>query len=311
MDAVGDERPGTPPVRHLAPPHLDGQHVRAAEELEDERRRRILVDGVHRAGLEPRARGPSPRCGRPPPWPPPGRGSRTPSSRAARRADAAASGAARGARGRPARRTARRGSSTRGSTASARASATRWRWPPESCEGMRSSRPSSWTSWSSLWDALRDLVLRRARGAAGEPKAEGHVLEHRHVPEQRVVLEHEADSPLAGVLPGGVLGIEQHLAAVGVVEPGDDAQQRRLARAEGPSSATSSPSSTARFTSRSAVNCPKFRETSRTSILITAPPARLPARPRPRAVSAARVATRAGSSPPGSRWRGTPAATRP
>jgi hypothetical protein len=75
-----------------------------------------------------------------------------------------------------------------------------------------------------------DLVLRGARRLGPHPQAEGHVLEDAHVAEQRVMLEHEADLALAHVDMGRVLAVEQHGAAVGHLEPGDDAQQRRLAR---------------------------------------------------------------------------------
>ena len=46
--------------------------------------------------------------------------------------------------------------------------------------------------------------------ARPHPQAERDVLEHRHVPEQRVVLEHEADAAIARVALGRVLAFEQH-----------------------------------------------------------------------------------------------------
>src|SRR5207245_300514 len=61
-----------------------------------------------------------------------------------------------------------------------------------------------------------------------------HVLEHRHVPEQRVVLEHEADLALAHVHVGGVLALEQDAARIGRLQARDDAQQRGLAAAGRP-----------------------------------------------------------------------------
>ena len=42
-----------------------------------------------------------------------------------------------------------------------------------------------------------------------DAQAEGDVLEHGHVPEQGVVLEHEADVPLADVPARDVLAVEQ------------------------------------------------------------------------------------------------------
>src|SRR5262249_55433747 len=59
------------------------------------------------------------------------------------------------------------------------------------------------------------------------------VLEHVHVSEQRVVLEDEADPPVARAALGGVLAVERDRAGVGVLEPGDQPEQRRLARARG------------------------------------------------------------------------------
>ncbi|MNR17165.1 hypothetical protein D3C85_1338090 [compost metagenome] len=51
--------------------------------------------------------------------------------------------------------------------------------------------------------------------------------------EQRVMLEHEADIALAHVLRGGVLPAQHHLASIGALQAGDDAQQRGLAAARG------------------------------------------------------------------------------
>ena len=48
------------------------------------------------------------------------------------------------------------------------------------------------------------------------------------------MLEHEADVALAHVRAGRVLAVEQDLALVGELEPGDDAQERGLAAARGP-----------------------------------------------------------------------------
>ena len=73
------------------------------------------------------------------------------------------------------------------------------------------------------------LVL--ANRARLHPQAEGDVLEHRHVAEQRVVLEHEADMALAGAARQRILAVERHLAGIGPVEARDDPQQRGLAGA--------------------------------------------------------------------------------
>jgi len=62
-------------------------------------------------------------------------------------------------------------------------------------------------------------------------EAEGDVLGDGHMLEQRVVLEHEADPPLLHGKARRVQRVKEHGAAMGRVEAGDDAQQRRLARA--------------------------------------------------------------------------------
>ena len=79
--------------------------------------------------------------------------------------------------------------------------------------------------------ADRRLVLPdRARLHA---QAEGDVLEHAHVAEQRVVLEHEADVTFARALRQRVLAVEGDFAGIRPVEAGDDPQQRGLAGAGG------------------------------------------------------------------------------
>ena len=58
--------------------------------------------------------------------------------------------------------------------------------------------PSSWTRSSRSVDAAADLALRPgALAPRPHPQAEGDVVEHGHVAEQRVVLEDEADMALA------------------------------------------------------------------------------------------------------------------
>ena len=72
------------------------------------------------------------------------------------------------------------GSSSRnaaGSRTSARPIATRWRWPPESCFGRRSSSASS--SSSAATRATRDATRRAAEPAHAERELE--VLARRHV----------------------------------------------------------------------------------------------------------------------------------
>jgi hypothetical protein len=78
---------------------------------------------------------------------------------------------------------------------------------------------------------LISISLGRCFGLHAQ--SEGDVVEHRHVAEQRVVLEHEADLALAHMGVGGVLAIQQHTPCVGLLQAGNDAQQRRLAAARG------------------------------------------------------------------------------
>jgi hypothetical protein len=59
----------------------------------------------------------------------------------------------------------------------------------------------------------------------------GDVLGHRHVREQRVVLEHEPDVALVGRQGHELAAPHLDAATVGPEEAGDDHQQRRLARA--------------------------------------------------------------------------------
>ena len=74
--------------------------------------------------------------------------------------------------------------------------------------------------------AVADLLL----GRLADAQPEGDVLEHGHVPEEGVVLEHEPDVAVAGRVPGDVVVLEQHGAGVGNLQPGDDAEQGGLAR---------------------------------------------------------------------------------
>ncbi len=85
-----------------------------------------------------------------------------------------------------------------------------------------------------LHHLVGDLRVARPLAPRLDTQAEGHVLEDRHVVEQRVVLEDEADLALAHVRAGRVFAVEQHLPGVGHFEPGHDAQQRRLARTRRP-----------------------------------------------------------------------------
>src|SRR5690606_35251470 len=69
-----------------------------------------------------------------------------------------------------------------------------------------------------------------ARGARHHPQAEIDVVAYRHVPEERIMLEDEADTTLPRAETGRVLAIEEDPTAVGEVETGDHAQERGLSR---------------------------------------------------------------------------------
>jgi hypothetical protein len=74
-----------------------------------------------------------------------------------------------------------------------------------------------------------------------DAQAEGDVLEHRHVAEQRVVLEHEADVALAHVHVRWRPRRRTARARVGRSRPAMMRSSVVLPQPEGPSSATSSP----------------------------------------------------------------------
>ena len=82
-----------------------------------------------------------------------------------------------------------------------------------------------------LQAAAADLGGSRAFLARAHAQAESDVVQHRHVLEQGVVLEHEADAALLHAELGGVGVAEQDLAAVERLQAGDRAQQGGLARA--------------------------------------------------------------------------------
>jgi hypothetical protein len=80
-------------------------------------------------------------------------------------------------------------------------------------------------------------------------QAEGDVVAHREVRPERIALEHHAHVAQPRRLIADVDAVDQHLPLLLPVEAGDQAQQRRLARARRPSRAKNSPGSTAMLTS--------------------------------------------------------------
>ena len=82
---------------------------------------------------------------------------------------------------------------TLGSRTMARPMATRWRWPPESCRGLRSSSGSICRMRAASAHALR---RSRARRGLRQLQAEGHVVVDGHMRIERVGLEHHGDAAL-------------------------------------------------------------------------------------------------------------------
>ena len=114
--------------------------------------------------------------------------------------------------------------STRGLQTSARASATRCCWPPESCRGLRFSRPARSTS-SSISETR---VLTSAFGRPFRCEPERDVVVDRHVREERVALEHGVDVPLVRRQPDDVAVAEEDPPGRRLLEAADHPQGRRL-----------------------------------------------------------------------------------
>ena len=121
-------------------------------------------------------------------------------------------------------------SSTCGWLISARASATRWRWPPDSCAGRRSPTPASCTSASSS-SARRS---RSGLGTLAHHQRIGDVVADAHVREQRVVLEHGVHRPRVRRAHRHVVAADQDAPGGGQREAADHAQAGGLARARRP-----------------------------------------------------------------------------
>ena len=85
-----------------------------------------------------------------------------------------------------------------------------------------------------LLDAPRDLGPRRPQAPRTDLEAVGDVVGHRHVAEQRVMLEDEADAPLLNRERARVLAVEGERARGHRLQPGDQAEKRGLARAGRP-----------------------------------------------------------------------------
>ena len=120
-------------------------------------------------------------------------------------------------------------SSTSGLMARARARATRCCWPPESWRGMRLPSPTSPTSSSSSSRQRR----RSAAAHLAQRHAELDVVGHRHVLEERVVLEDEADAPFLRGQAGHVAAMQQDAPLVDAGQAGHHVEHGGLAAAAG------------------------------------------------------------------------------
>ena len=78
-----------------------------------------------------------------------------------------------------------------------------------------------------------DLGVARAQMLGLDLEAKGHVIKHRHVPKQGVMLEHKPHLALAHMHIGGVFTAEQNAALPWAFQPRNDAQQRGFAAAGG------------------------------------------------------------------------------
>ena len=74
-------------------------------------------------------------------------------------------------------------------------------------------------------------ALARGRRHAARTQGELDVVRHRHVPEQRVVLEHETDLAQPRIEAGHVLAVQDDSAAIHRRQARDCAQERALAAA--------------------------------------------------------------------------------
>jgi len=120
-------------------------------------------------------------------------------------------------------------SSTFGRRTSARAMATRWRSPPEICEGMRSSRwpmPSSPAAHSAFFRISSFGIFSTASGKEMLPKTD--------LWDRGIALEHHGDAALARRQVVHLRAVDDDAPARRALEPGDEPHERRLAAARRP-----------------------------------------------------------------------------
>ena len=121
-------------------------------------------------------------------------------------------------------------SNTFGRFTSARASATRCCWPPDISRGLRVSNPLRSTSCIASLTRLVDLVL----GDLLPPEAEGDVLRHIEVGEQRVGLEDRVHVALVRREVGHVASAQVDGPERRLLEAADHPQRGRLPAARRP-----------------------------------------------------------------------------
>jgi hypothetical protein len=81
----------------------------------------------------------------------------------------------------------------------------------------------------------------RAFAARQHGQAKRDVVEHGHMAEQRVMLEHKAHFTIAGMQAAHVGAVKADVPAGLMLKPGDNTQQRGFPEPDGPSSATICP----------------------------------------------------------------------
>ena len=83
--------------------------------------------------------------------------------------------------------------------------------------------------------AVRDVTRWRAIAARPDVEPEGDVLKHRHMPEQRVMLKHETNFAFTRRHARHVFTVKGDAprADIGLIESGDDAQQRGFSGTRG------------------------------------------------------------------------------
>src|ERR1019366_3906648 len=83
-----------------------------------------------------------------------------------------------------------------------------------------------------FFHARTDFGFARPGRTRTDTQAERDVFKDVQVPEQRIMLKGETGLALAGGNHGHVLAVKQNLRVTGIgeLQPGDDAEQRRLAR---------------------------------------------------------------------------------